>query len=207
MTTTILSPQTSQQPLAKHVSGARAPAWWGMMLLICTEAMLFASLIASYFFLRFQAGLVWPPDGIKEPELELPLIMSVILWSSSVPVHLAERAVKQGNARRLRLGLFAGFVLGAVFLGLQVGLEYPEVMKEFTPTTDVYGSLFFTLTGFHGLHVLVGLLFSLWVQVRAGLGAYDEERHVSVENFTLYWHFVDAVWLFILTTIYLSPHL
>jgi heme/copper-type cytochrome/quinol oxidase subunit 3 len=197
----------AEQSLPRHVSGASSPAWWGTVMLICTEATLFATLIASYFFLRFQTGPVWPPDGIKDPELTLPLAMSAILWSSSIPVHLAERAAKMGKQTMLRIGLLLGFLLGASFLTLQVVIEYPEILKEFTPTTDVYGSLFFTLTGFHGLHVFVGLLFSLWVQVRAWHGAFDRERHVSVENFTLYWHFVDAVWVFILATIYLSPHL
>lgn len=204
--TTLTANAMPEEALEEHISGARAPGWWGMVMLICTEAMLFGSLVASYFYLRFQSGPVWPPGGIAKPTLELPLIMSVILWSSSIPVHFAERAIKKGNQRMLKLGLALGFVLGATFLAVQLGLEYPEKLREFTPTTNAYGSLFFTLTGFHGLHVLVGLLFSLWVQARAWRGAFDDKRHVTVENFTLYWHFVDAVWLFVLATIYLSPN-
>jgi heme/copper-type cytochrome/quinol oxidase subunit 3 len=176
-----------------------------MVGLIATEAMLFGSLIASYFYLRFTSGPVWPPDGIPRPSLELPLIMTVILWSSSIPVHLAEHAVKKGRQTRFKICLALGFLLGAVFLAIQLVVEYPEQLHEFTPQTNAYGSLFYALTGLHGSHVAVGLGFSLWVQVRAWLGHFNEERHVTVQNFTMYWHFVDAVWALVLLTIYLSP--
>ncbi|HMC07887.1 MAG TPA: cytochrome c oxidase subunit 3, partial [Actinomycetota bacterium] len=128
-------------------------------------------------------------------------------WSSSIPVHIADRAIRRGDQRLLRLGLFGGFLLGAVFLGLQVGVEYPKTLSEFRPTQGAYGSLFFTLTGFHGFHVIVGLLLSLWTQLRAQQGAFDEHRHLTVQNFAMYWHFVDVVWVLILSTVYLSPHL
>ena len=189
-------------------SGPDAFGWWGMWGLIATEAMLFGSLLASYFYLRFRSGTAgWPPDGIHPPELVLPLVMSAILWSSSLPVHIADRAIRRGNQRLLRLGLLAGFLLGATFLGMQVLVEYPKVLAEFHPSTNAYGSLFFTITGFHGFHVVVGLLISLWTQMRARQGAFDEHRHVTVQNFAMYWHFVDVVWLFVLLTVYISPHL
>jgi heme/copper-type cytochrome/quinol oxidase subunit 3 len=195
-----------EEVLPTYATGPRSFAWWGMVWLILTESALFATLILSYFYLRFRSAPVWPPDGIEKPSLELPLIMSVILWSSSIPVHLADRAIRKGNQRALRWGLAAGWVLGAVFIGLQLGAEWPEKLREFTPKSNAYGSLFFTLTGFHGMHVIVGLLMSLWVQARAWRGAFDAHRHVSVQNFAMYWHFVDTVWLFILLTIYLSPN-
>jgi heme/copper-type cytochrome/quinol oxidase subunit 3 len=208
MSTTEASPTLlpTSSALPDRASGTRAFGWWGMVWLIATESMLFASLIASYFFLRFKYGPVWPPDGIESPTLELPLVMSVILWSSSVPVHMAERAIKRGSQRGLRLGLAVGFILGASFICL-MSVEYAEKLKEFTPTTNAYGSLFFVITGFHGLHVVIGLLFSAWTQIRARRGAFDEHRHLTVQNFTMYWHFVDAVWIFVLATIYLSPNL
>jgi heme/copper-type cytochrome/quinol oxidase subunit 3 len=124
-----------------------------------------------------------------------------------IPVHLADAAVRRGDIRRLRLMLALGFVLGATFLALQLAVEWPEKLQEFTPQTNAYGSLFFGLTGLHGSHVLAGLLFSGWVQVRAWRGAFDENRHLTVQNFTMYWHFVDAVWAAVLGTIYLTPHL
>ncbi len=193
--------------LPQHVEGPRAFGWWGMVWLIATEATLFASLIASYFYLRFRSGPEWPPGGIEAPEIGLPLVMSAILLSSSLPVHLAESAIRKGNQRGLCMGLAAGFVLGAVFLGITVGIEWPEKLHEFSPRTNVYGSLYFTLTGFHASHVLVGLGISAWTQIRAWAGIFDSSRHLTVQNFVMYWHFVDVVWVFVFVTIYLSPNL
>lgn len=205
MTTAPLEPTGfGDEALPITATGPRSFAWWGMVWLIATEAALFAMLLFSYFFVRFQHD-VWPPDGISEPELVLPLVMTGILWSSSLPVHLADRGIRTGNQRVLKAGLAAGFLLGLTFLLIQVILEYPRTLLEFGPTTNVYGSLFFIVTGFHGFHVAVGLLFSLWTQIRAWAGGFDRHRHVTVQIFAMYWHFVDVVWLFVLLTIYLSP--
>jgi heme/copper-type cytochrome/quinol oxidase subunit 3 len=197
----------SSATLPNHVEGPRAYGWWGMAWLIATEATLFAALIASYFYLRFRYGPVWPPGGLKAPGLALPIVMSAILLTSSIPVHIAERGIKKGRQARLRWGLAIGFLLGVTFLVITLGIEWPEQLKEFTPRTNVYGSLFFTITGFHAMHVIVGLAMSSWTQVRAWKGAFDAERHVTVQNFTMYWHFVDFVWIFVFATIYLSPNL
>jgi heme/copper-type cytochrome/quinol oxidase subunit 3 len=182
--------------------------WWGMVLFIAVEATVFALLLASYFYVRFRSGPVWPPDGIEDPKLKLVLIMSAVLWSSSLPVHLAHSAIKRGHQKRLRTWLALGFLLGATFLVLQCVKEYPDILRhEYTPRTNAYGSLFFTITGLHGAHVFVGLLMNAWTQLRAWQGAFDEHRHVTVQNFVMYWHFVDVVWVFVLATLYLSPHL
>jgi heme/copper-type cytochrome/quinol oxidase subunit 3 len=196
-----------EETLPHHAHGPRSFGWWGTVWLIATEATLFAMLIASYFYLRFRSMPEWPPGGIEPPHLELPIIMSVILLSSSIPVHIAEHAAKKGNIRKLRIGLAIGWLLGAVFLGLTWGIEWPEVLHEFGPTTNVYGTMFFTITGFHGAHVLGGLGFSMWAQVRAAQGAYGPERYSTIQNFTMYWHFVDVVWIAVFMTLYLSPHL
>jgi len=182
--------------------------WWGMVLFIAVEATLFALLLASYFYVRFRSGPVWPPDGIEDPKLALVLVMSAVLWSSSLPVHLAHSAIKRGHVGAMRVCLALGFVLGAAFLALQCAVEYPDILRhEFTPRTNAYGSMFFTITGLHGAHVLVGLLMNAWTQLRARQGAFDRHRHVTVQNFVLYWHFVDIVWVFVLATLYLSPRL
>jgi heme/copper-type cytochrome/quinol oxidase subunit 3 len=193
--------------LQEFATGTRSFGWWGMVWLIATEATLFALLIASYFYLRFRTGVEWPPDHLEPPKLELPLIMTAILWSSSYPVHVAEKGIEKGNQQRLKWGLAMGFLLGIIFLFITVIIEWPETLHEFTPRTNAYGSIFFTITGFHLSHVIVGLSVSAWTQFRAWQGAFDEKRHVSVQNFAMYWHFVDVVWLFVLLTVYLSPHL
>jgi heme/copper-type cytochrome/quinol oxidase subunit 3 len=176
-----------------------------MVILIFTEATLFAILLTSYLFLRFQAGPVWPPNGIKKPELALVAVMTPILLLSSGPMHWADISIRRGRVRRLKLGLLITFLMGATFLGLQ-SFEYREALKEFTPRTNVYGSLFFTITGFHGAHVAVGLLMNLWLQFSAWRGRFTAASHLPVEVVSLYWHFVDAVWVFVLAVLYLSPH-
>jgi heme/copper-type cytochrome/quinol oxidase subunit 3 len=193
--------------LPETAVGPRSFGWWGMVWLIATEATLFAILIASYFYIRFRTAGGWPPEHIEAPALELPLIMTAILWSSSIPVHMAEKGIEKGNVRRLKGGLAAGFLLGLIFLVITLAIEWPETLHEFTPRTNAYGSLFFTITGFHMSHVIVGLSVSLFTQVRAWQGAFDDKKHVSVQNFAMYWHFVDVVWLFVLLAVYLSPHL
>ena len=177
-----------------------------MVGLISTEATLFATLLVSYFYLRFQSGPEWPPDGIAPPTLELPMIMTALLLGSSVPMHWADTGIRKGRQGRLRAGLLLAFLMGAAFLGL-MAVEYFEALREFTPQTNAYGSIFYATTGFHGTHVLVGLLMNLWLQVRAWLGHFGAERHSHVQNVTLYWHFVDAVWIFVLASLYLSPNL
>ena len=184
----------------------RAVGWWGMVMLIFTEATLFAVLLTSYFFIRFQSGPVWPPRGIDKPDLFLVSIMTPILLLSSAPMHWAATGIRRGKIWRLRLGLLITFMMGATFLGMQA-VEYHAILTEhFTPRTNAYGSLFLTITGFHGVHVLVGLLLNLWLQVYAGRGRFGAERHLAVENVALYWHFVDAVWIFIFSSLYLSPY-
>jgi heme/copper-type cytochrome/quinol oxidase subunit 3 len=86
-------------------------------------------------------------------------------------------------------------------------VEYPETLKEFTPRTNSYGSLFFTITGLHGTHVAVGLAMNAWNQVRAWRGHYDEGGYLHVQTGAMYWHFVDAVWIFVFLSLYLGPNL
>lgn len=204
---TELEVHTKEADLPELTHGTRSFGWWGMVWLIATEATLFAALIASYFYLRFRSGPEWPPDGIEDPTLGLPLVMSAILLSTTIPVHLAETGIKKGSQSRLRWGLGMGFLLGVVFLGITFAVEWPEKLHEFGPTTNAYGSMYFLITGFHAAHVLGGLAFSAWTQVRAWNGAFSAERHLTVQNFALYWHFVDVVWVFVFLSIYLSPHL
>jgi cytochrome c oxidase subunit III len=202
---TIAETGMPEEVLAEHGVGPRSFGWWGMVWLIATEATLFALLLASYFYLRFQSP-EWPPDHLHPPKLELPLIMTAILWSSSIPVHIAEKGIEKGKQGRLKWGLALGWLLGAVFFVITVAIEWPETLHEVTPRTNAYGSMFFTVTGFHLSHVLVGLSVSAFTQVRAWQGAFDEKKHVSVQNFAMYWHFVDIVWAFVLLSIYISPH-
>jgi heme/copper-type cytochrome/quinol oxidase subunit 3 len=181
----------------------RGTAWWGMMSLIATEAMIFAGLLGSYFFTR-AAAKEWPLGGIEAPELPRIIVFTVILLGSSVPIFWAEAGIRRGDVRVLRIGLFLSFVMGTVFL-VNLGFEYDEL--TFGARDNAYGSLFYAITGLHGLHVLVGLLMNVVVQLKAGLGRVTKQRHVTVTVFGMYWHFVDVVWIFVFSSLYVSPHL
>ncbi|HJP66052.1 MAG TPA: cytochrome c oxidase subunit 3, partial [Actinomycetota bacterium] len=154
---------------------------------------------------RFLHGPTWPPFGISKPPLFLISIMTPVLLLSSAPMHWAELGIKKGSVRQLRLGLLLTFLMGSTFLILQ-SKEYMDTLKEFTPRSNIYGTLFFSITGFHGIHVMVGLLMNLWLQFYAWRGAFSAENYGPVENIVMYWHFVDAVWVFILSSLYLAPH-
>jgi heme/copper-type cytochrome/quinol oxidase subunit 3 len=191
------------RPLPIRLTGTRSPAWWGTVCLCATEAMLFASFLGSYFFLRGSI-VAFSAEGGKYVPLTRPLIMTAVLLSSSATAWWGEKGIKNGNATRLRIGLAITFILGMIFLAIQ-GNEYAN--RETSWTTSAYDSLFITITGFHGAHVAFGLLMNLYVQIRAWLGHFDAERHDAVSNSIVYWHFVDGVWLFILAALYLSPRL
>jgi heme/copper-type cytochrome/quinol oxidase subunit 3 len=192
------------EPLRLPVGGTgrRAPGWWGMVLVIVTEASLFGYLLFSYFYLASMARGPWPPAGM--PELRLALPNTGILLFSSGTMWWAESGIRRGGRGRLLGGLLLTLALGLGFLGIQL-IEYRH--QVFGPSTNAYGSLFFTITGFHGAHVAVGLLMIAIVALRAALGHFSASRHLAVTNVAMYWHFVDAVWLAVFTSLYLSPHL
>ena len=187
--------------LTDVLEGRRSTGWWGMVWLCATEGMLFACFIASYFFLQGSVK-AFGAEGGKYVPLMRPMIMTGLLLSSSGTAIWAERAIKRGKTGRFRLAMLITTLLGLSFLGIQAS-EYASRSSSWT--TSAYDSLFFTITGFHGAHVAIGLLMLIFVQVRARLGHFDSEHHEAVSNSILYWHFVDAVWLSVLASLYLSP--
>jgi cytochrome c oxidase subunit 3 len=114
-------------------------------------------------------------------------------------MQMASHRVKQGNVPSMRRWILLSFVLGAAFLGFEM---HEWLTVPFAIATDSYGSIFFTLTGFHGLHVLAGLTIMLVVLGRSVAGAYGADRHAGVEVLTYYWHFVDVVWVGVFLTIF-----
>lgn len=205
MTGRLFTESTAPEALAAEPA-PRSIGWWGMVGFVTTEAALFAVLLGTFFYLRFQHGEPWPPREIERTELTVPLIMTAVLLPSSLPVVWAERGIRRGQPWRLRLGLTATIVMGLTFLSLQV-MEYRTKLREFTLTTDVFGSLFYAITGFHGLHVAVGVLILSWVLAASLRGSFSSHKHERVSLAAIYWHFVDLVWVGILFTVYLSQHL
>lgn len=183
----------------------RSLGWWGMLLLVATEATLFATLIASYFYLRFQTT-TWPPHGIAKPHVLLPWILTAVLVSSSLPLVVATRIDAARRIALLRACLFAPFVLGVVYAVLQF-LQYKHDWSDMRPSNSAYSSIYYTLTGLHWAHVVAGLLLVLFVQYQAWHPAYRPERGAAVQITALYWHFVNVLAVAILLTAYLSPQL
>jgi len=177
--------------------------WWGMVLFLLNEATLFACLIASYFYLGV-TNTAWPPAGTPKPALRLPLFMTLLLLSSSFVLVWADKGFEAGKRVRHRVGTLITVLLGAGFLWLQAR-EYMEKLKHGGPTEDAYHSMFYTITGLHGTHVAFGLLFLLWALLRDLTGTTGASHPLAMKNASLYWHFVDGVWLVILTSLYLSP--
>jgi cytochrome c oxidase subunit 3 len=173
----------------------------GVKLGIASEVMLFSALFAAYFVIRSDSG-AWPPEnfGLERPEILLPGFNTLLLVSSSVTMQLGVRAAARGDRGRLLRWLVATVGLGVVFLGIQA---YEYANNGFGLGDGVFGSTFYTLTGFHGAHVLVGLLFIAIVANRARRGLVTADRHTAVEAASYYWHFVDVVWLFLFSSVYL----
>jgi len=177
----------------------------GMVMFLLSDVATFSAGFIYYAFIR--AG-TWPPSELPHLLGSLVLINTVLLLASSVTVHYAHHALERGNRRRF-LGLLGLTVaLGVVFLGGQV-LEYYEfvVNESFTLSTGVFGSAFFGLTGLHGLHVSLGVVLLAIVFVRALRGHYTEGRDTAVRTTALYWHFVDAVWVFLVAVLYVGATL
>jgi heme/copper-type cytochrome/quinol oxidase subunit 3 len=116
----------------------------------------------------------------------------------------AEQGIRHDRPTRLRVGLALAIALGVIFLALQ-GVEYGR--EKLSPTHDAYGSLFYTITGFHGAHVFAGLVMLSVVLVRALRGHFAIGRHEAVSNVAIYWHFVDVVWLAVFTSLSITPRL
>jgi len=180
----------------------------GTIIFLCSEAMLFGGLITAYLVCRAAGGFFnWPPnfhDGIDLPAMPKLLtgINTIILVSSSFAYHFAEVQVKKGKSGATFILLAA--LLGATFVGIQC-VEWTNLYRDglWFNKGGVYGSSFFTLTGFHGAHVTIGVLLILWCfYLQVTKRTFTPERHVALENVGLYWHFVDVVWVFLYGILY-----
>jgi len=178
--------------------GSQAIGWF-----ILTEAMLFVAMFFSYFYLARNAA-TWPPDA--PPKLPLALLMLVILLSSSATLEKAKWHLRRHAETAARWWVAGTILLGIVFLGVQV-LEYRDHLRSLRPTSDAYGSIFYTITTIHGLHVVLGLLMLLFVLALPRLEPRTRLPYHPFHNASLYWHFVDAVWVLIVFCLYLLPRL
>ena len=178
-----------------------------ILLFLLSEMALFGGLFGGYLYNMFPAP-VWPPANTPAgiPPLSAALILSVFLLSSSATIQLAEANLEKGDAAGFRGWLLFTVVLGALFLVGQA-TEWSKLITEgFTVSTNAYGTFFYSITGFHGSHVLVGIVLQLFILLLAFRNKIGRERSTIVKACGYYWHFVDGVWLVVLSLIYVLPH-
>ena len=174
----------------------------GMWVFLSSDCLLFGALISTYLLLHNRSVSGPTPKDVYD--IPFTSVSSFVLLMSSLTMVLAVSALTRGDERRNRLWLLTTALLGTIFIGGQI-YEFTSFVKEGLGfTTNIFGSAFFTLTGFHGVHVTVGILMLLslvGVSLRGNLGP---ERAETVEIIGLYWHFVDIVWIVIFTVVYLA---
>jgi cytochrome c oxidase subunit III len=168
---------------------AQPSGWWGMALVIATEATLFACLIATYFYLRFRTS-EWPLGGIEKPSVTLPLVFTAMLVATVVPMFLSVRAAKVGKVRAAWWLLLLATAVQATYLGLQIHLMVDD-LNSFTPQANAYGSIYYALLGTHHAHVAVGLAIDAWLLWKLARGI-TNYRLIALRVAAFYWYFVAA---------------
>jgi cytochrome c oxidase subunit III len=185
-------------PPPANVSSRVEAQFLGMLLFIISEIMLFGAFFTAYFFIRVVGEANWPAQGEELP-VAIAGVNTAILLSSSFTMHWALEGARNENRRALTMGILTTFLLGLTFLTIQVN-EY--VHLGFSPADNAQGTIFYGLTGLHGAHVFIGLNLLLFATIRAFRGHYSAKEHRGVEVPGIYWHFVDIMWIFVFSTIY-----
>ena len=174
----------------------------GTIVWLSSELMFFAGLFAMYFTVRAAHPGEWP---MEPTELNVPyaLVVTLILVSSSVTCQLGVFSAERGDVYGLRRWFLLSFVLGLIFVLGQAN-EYRQLVHEGTTISATgYGSVFYLTTGFHGLHVIGGLIAFVFVLARSTMGRFTSAQATSAIVVSYYWHFVDIVWIGLFATIYL----
>jgi cytochrome c oxidase subunit III len=184
-----------------HGQSGMPTALLGMLLFIASEVMFFGGLFAAYFNARALAGPGnWhPPEG-AHLDIALAGVLTAILISSSFTMQFGVWAIRRGDARGLRMWTAITLILGVLFLAGQL---YDYSVLGFGIADSSFGTTFYTLTGFHGAHVFGGAVGLAIILGRAARGQFSARNHVAVEAVSIYWHFVDVVWIAVFSTIYL----
>ncbi len=195
------------------------PGMMGMYIFLASEVMFFGSLFAMYFYL-FGSHIVWPPpppstaaefyvtpwpsEFSLNPLRYVPVINTVVLLSSGFTCHFALDALAHDRRSRFFQLQILTIVLGVIFELGQVYEFVTAFARGLNMTANTFASAFFTMTGFHGLHVLGGLILLTLILFRASRGQFSARHHVGPAAVTLYWHFVDVVWVFLFLILYVS---
>ncbi|MCL4410280.1 MAG: cytochrome c oxidase subunit 3 [Gammaproteobacteria bacterium] len=193
------APVLSNAKVSAH-SESRINRKFGFWLFLSSELLIFCGLIGGFLVTKHYAA-TWPTQ--QQLTLWLASLNTFLLLTSSLTVVLGIEKIQANQSRNLALFLVVSALLGFLFLCGQA-YEYQHlIFTEKFGFGDPFGTAFFILTGLHGLHVFVGVLWALTVAMRARRGTYSSTNYTTVEMFGLYWHFVDLVWILIFTIVYL----
>jgi heme/copper-type cytochrome/quinol oxidase subunit 3 len=193
------APAPGHHTTSTGVSNPKLAMW----VFLGSDCLLFGALISTYLLLRHRSVHGLGPKDVYD--IPFTSVSSFVLLMSSLTMALAVAAIVRGDIRRNRVWLATTAFLGTVFIGGQV-YEFTTFYREgLGYTTNIFGSAFYTLTGFHGVHVSVGIIMLLSLLVMSFRGHLGPEKAETVEIIGLYWHFVDIVWILIFTIVYLIP--
>ena len=177
----------------------------GMWVFLSSEVVLFGSFLGAYIFIR-AAAPAWPAPGTIH-DIPLGTLNTLILVTSGLTMFLAIQAIRAGDQRRLLGWLGTTFVLGSVFMGIKVSEWINLGGSGFTlgsgPEMSLAASAYYIIVGLHGAHVTAGLIMMAYLMKKTGNGSYSKDSHEAIENFGLYWAFVDIVWCFVFPLFYL----
>ena len=210
-TTTVATSDADHTPVAHEdhshetntgVSNNKLAMW----VFLASESLFFGGFIATYFLYRGRdAQFLKGPTPDKLLNIPFTSVTSFVLLMSSLTMVLALAAIQRADHRRFRIWLLATAFFGMTFIGGQV-YEFTEFYRQGLHLgTNMFGTTFFVLTGLHGAHVTIGIVWLLSIWGRSVQGRLGPERAEAVEIAGMYWHFVDVVWIFIFTAIYLIP--
>jgi cytochrome c oxidase subunit 3 len=192
----------------QHDIDTAANNWLGIVLFIISEAVMFGAFFAQYFYNRVLSPqwpnpLGLPPGFERVPAAPLPVVLTVLLVASGFTAHAAQSAIRRDDRDAFQGWLIVTIVLGLGFLGGQA-FEYTTLIRNegFSIASGIYGTVFYSLTGLHGLHVTAGVVVLTGVLMRAFMGHFSSRSHFGVEGSVLYWHFVDAVWIALYVALY-----
>ena len=202
---------SATEPLSETMSGAygseqehvghdeQATSLFGFIVFLLSESVIFLSFFAGYIVLKTTA-LNWLPDGVEGLEVSTPAINTVVLVSSSFVIYFAEEALKKHQMWLFRGLWLLTSAMGIYFLAGQA-IEWSEL--QFGLTSGGFGGTFYLLTGFHGLHVLLGVLLQFYMLFRSFKPGNYDKGHTGITEVSLFWHFVDVIWIVLFSLIYL----
>jgi cytochrome c oxidase subunit III len=197
-------PRTTEQTEPIEVARAltrrigRPAAWWGILILIASEGMLFACFVATYYYLRFRAPQ-WPPAGIPEPRVAVPLVLVGVLVLTSVPMQLASIAAREARLGAARAFLVLALVVQCGYFAYEVH-DFRDQLHQFDPSANAYGSIYYTLLGADHAHVFLGILFVAWLLLKLARGL-TTYRANAAQAIAWYWHAVNVITLVVIGTL------